>query len=60
MKLTNKEKGLIITSLRMYADEITEQLIKYNSSDRGWDKVNELNDLATYFEFLIVDEHYVR
>ena len=60
MKLTNKEKGLIITSLRMYADGITEQLIQHNSSDRGWDKVDELNDLATYFEFLIIDENYVR
>ena len=60
MKLTNKEKGLIITALRMRADEITHQLVQYNASDRGWDKVDELNNLATYFEFLIIDEHYVR
>ena len=60
MRISDKEKGLIITALNYQADQMSKLCIERNSGDSEWDRVSELTNLAQYIQMTLIDENYVR
>lgn len=60
MKLTDKEKRLLISMLDKRVADMVDILIYKNAGDREWDKVQEVTNLSTYIKTTLIDENYVR
>lgn len=60
MKISDKEKDLIIRALEYQADQMSKLCIERNSGDSEWDRVSELANLAQYIRMTLIDENYVR
>lgn len=60
MKITDKEKDLIIRSLNYQADQMSKLCIECNAGDSEWDRVSELTNLAQYIRMTLIDENYER
>ena len=60
MKITEREKRILISLLDKRVADVTDILVYKNASDREWDKVQEYVNLSTYIKTTLIDENYVR
>ena len=60
MKISDREKLLIATSLKEKVGQLSVVLSNSNAGESEWKEVDELSALAEYIEFTLINDDYVR